>query len=95
MTWNEDNICNVKIHIKQCLNELKRIDELMKVTTNDKTATPIWLSQYDIMNLLNTMKDFQRNGFIRRMWEENVHGEKHMQNVKNEFTSKRKDLVKH
>ena len=58
MTSIEDNICNVKIHIKQHLNELKRIDELIKVTTNDKTSNTIRLSQCNNMDLLNTIKYF-------------------------------------
>ena len=67
MTSNEDNVDNVKIHIKQCLNELNYIDELIKKATNNDNMKPMCVSQYNNMNVFNGVDNLRRNELFRGM----------------------------
>ena len=49
------------------------------------------MSQYDNLNLESAIDDIKKLGPVRFMWEGNMHGEKHMQIRKAEFTSHRGD----
>ena len=42
------------------------------------------------MKLFNGIDNLRRNGLFRGRWKGNAHGEKYTQNVKNEFTSKKR-----
>jgi len=52
MTSDANNVENVKIHIKQHLNELHKIDQLHKKFSNNDNDKPIWSSQHNNLNLL-------------------------------------------
>ena len=38
--------------------------------------TPIWLSQYDNVNVFDLLDNIWRNGYLGNVWEGNEHGEK-------------------
>ena len=92
MTSDANNIENVKIHIKQHLNELHKIDQLHKKISNNDNDKPIWLSQHNNLNLLYCLpSDILRNGNVRNFWDGN--GEKGIQPVKQEFVTKKGDFA--
>ena len=62
MTLNESNIDNIKIYIKEYLNELHHADKLTKKFINSEKEKPIWLAQYNNFNLLYSLvMDILRN----------------------------------
>ena len=72
MTSDESNIHNIKIHIKQYLNELHYADKLSKKFTNSEKEKPIWLVQYNNVNLLyGLLLDILRNGNPSNFWNGN------------------------
>ena len=90
MTSDEKNAENIKIYIKLYLNELHAKDILYKKITNNDNKIPMWLSQYNNLNLLYCLpRDMIRNGNVGNYWDGKEHGEKGMQPVKNEFVTKK------
>ena len=89
MTSDGSNIMKLDMHVKQCLNEFHKIDQLLKTVTNDTTHIPRWISQYNHLNVDSVIDDIKRLGTLKHMWEGNEHGEKHMQTAKSEFVSKK------
>ena len=57
--------------------------------TNEQNSKPIWLSQYNNINVENLLQDLANNGRLRHEWKGNEHGEKYIQYAKNEFTRKK------
>ena len=87
MTSNEDNIGNLNIHYKQHMNELNRVDQTLKIISNETGKKPIWLSQYNNLNVPILFKNNKRGGNVGNYWDGNEHGEKGIKPVKNEFTT--------
>ena len=59
------NAHNLKIHIKQRLNEIHRVEKLMKKVKNHDNETQRWLSQHNHLILDEIIDDFKRLGPIR------------------------------
>ena len=92
ITSNANNIENAKIHINQFLNELHKIDQLHKSISNNDNNKPIWLSQYNNLNLLYYLPlSILRNGNVRNFWNRN--GKKGIQSAKQEFVAKKGDFA--
>ena len=87
MTSNEDNIGNLNIHYKQYMNELNRVDQTLKIISNETGKKPIWLSQHNDLNVPILFKNNKRGGNVGNYWDGNEHGEKGIKPVKNEFTT--------
>ena len=52
------------------------------MTSKDKSAKPIWLSSYNLLNLLNLPRMMKLYGHIRNLWEGGVLGEEILKHVK-------------
>ena len=79
--------------MKQYLNELNNINKLAKYITNNDSDKPIWLLQYNNVNIPNLLLDILQNGYLIHEWEGNEHSEKEILPVKNEFISKKGKFV--
>ena len=91
MTSDANNIENERIHIKQHLNELHKIDPFHNKISDTENDKLIWSSQHDNLNLLCGLpSDIRRNGNVRNFWDGN--GEKGIQPVKQQFVTKKGDF---
>ena len=64
MTYNEKNIKNLEIYCKQYLNELHQIDQKIKIMSNETDKKPIWMTQYNNLNVPVLFKNLKRGGKI-------------------------------
>ena len=64
------------MHIKQYLNELYEINKIIKILINKQSSKPIWLSQYNNINIPNLLDDQANNVYLRYEWEGNEYGKK-------------------
>ena len=94
MTSDGSNIMKLDMHVKQCLNEFHKIDQLLKTVTNDTTHIPRWISKYNHLNMHSVIDDIKRLGTLKHMWEGNEHGEKYMQTANSDLLVRKATLVK-
>ena len=83
-----------RMHYKQCLNAFYQIDELTKKLTNDKSDNNRCVSMCNNLNVGGVISDVDFSGPVRFTWEENWHGEKGIQAVKEQFVSQKVNLVR-
>ena len=93
MTSHANNIDDYKTHTKQHLNELNIIEILTMTTKNDIDKKPVWLSTCNNVKMIMLLNDMQRRGCLTHVWDGNKHGEKGTQLVKNEFVTKKENLL--
>ena len=62
------------MHIKRYLNKLYQINKIIKILTNEQNSKPIWLSQYNNINIENLFQDLANNSCLRYQWEGNEYG---------------------
>ena len=60
MTASYFNAENLKIHIKQCLNEIPALDKLCNAIKNKINETPRWTSQHNHLNLESVIDDVKK-----------------------------------
>ena len=87
MAPKEKNIEHVKIHHKQCLNELHEIDKTSKLLSNETKKKPMWLSQCNNVNVMTLIENGARSGKLGHMHDGKWFAEKGIQPMKKEFST--------
>ena len=89
MTASDSRKSKLRIHYKQYLNALHKIDVLIKKLTNDKSDNHKCITMYNNLNIPCVINDIDERGPITLQWEANHHGEKGIQIPKEKFVSQK------
>ena len=88
-TSNEQNIPNLNIYYKQYMHELHHFDQKLKILSNEKEKKPIWIMQYNNLNIPWAFNDLENCGYLGNTHDGKHNTEKGIQSAKGEFTTKK------